>query len=106
MPIEKVPIKNTGRNKLPLWRFLVLLIYIPAFLVSIFFLFDAIFRYQAEDHAYELISQRIQEVRETQKTGEYPESTYDKFKEYEALWEQNHDFAGWLFIDDTKLTIL
>lgn len=95
--------KNTRKNKFPLWRFLALLIYIPAFLVSIFFLFDTIFRYHAEDHAYELISQKIQEVRDMQGTGEYLEATYDKFKEYEALWEQNHDFAGWLFIDDTKI---
>lgn len=40
---------------------MVLLICILAFLVSTFFLFDAIFRYHEEDHAYELISQRIQE---------------------------------------------
>lgn len=75
--------KSTGRNKFPLWQLMVLLICILTFLVSIFFLFDAIFRYHTEDHAYELISQRIQEVRETQETGEYPDLSSRKiFNEY------------------------
>lgn len=89
--------KYTNTKKFPLWQFMVLLICVPTFFVSAFFFFSSFFQYQTEDHANTQIAQRIQAIRE------YPEATYDKFTEYEALWEQNHDFAGWLFIDDTRI---
>ena len=91
--------KNTGRNKFPLWQCIVLLICVPTFFISAYFFFDTLLRYRTEDRANLLIAQKIQETREY----EYPEAAYDKFTEYESLWEQNHDFAGWLYIDDTRI---
>ena len=91
------------KSNIPLWQLTVLLICIPTFSVSTFFFFDNLFRYRAEDSANAQIAQKIQEIRKTQETHDYPEATYDKFTEYEALWEENHDFAGWLFIDDTRI---
>lgn len=89
--------KRTDRRIFPLWMLIPLLISIPVFLVSAFLLLGTLLRYYKEDQANAQIAQKIQKVRES------PESTYDKFTEYEALWEQNHDFAGWLFIDDTRI---
>ena len=91
------------RTHIPVWQFTVLLICIPTFSVSTFFFFDNLFRYRAEDSANVQLAQAIQVIREMQKTNDYPEATYDKFTEYDALWEKNHDFAGWLFIDDTRI---
>lgn len=95
--------KKPANKSFPLWQFIVLLICIPTFSVSIFFFFDNLFRYRAEDSANAQIAQKIQVIRKIQETQDYPEATYDKFTEYEALWEENHDFTGWLFIDDTRI---
>ncbi len=96
--IKKSNKKSANKKIFPLWQFIVLLICTPTFLISAFFFLKTFLRYHAEDQANAQIAHRIQEIRE------YPtESTYDKFTEYETLWEQNHDFAGWLFIDDTRI---
>lgn len=94
------------KKRFPLWQFLVLLLCIPTFLISAFFLCSELFQYQAEDHANTELSQKIQQAREyvelpgrSQISQPFP----DKFAEYEILWENNHDFADWLFIEDTKI---
>ena len=98
--VHKKKVYRKSVHKFPLWQFMVLLICIPTFFISAFFFFDTLFRYRAEDQANAQISQRIQEIREQ---PESESTTHDKFTEYEALWEQNHDFAGWLFIDNTRI---
>ncbi|MDE5865715.1 MAG: class B sortase [Lachnospiraceae bacterium] len=76
------------------------MICIPTFCASSYYLCDTLLRYRAEDQANALIAQPIQEIREQ---PESESKAYDIFTEYEALWEQNHDFAGWLYIDDTRI---
>lgn len=98
--IRKQHIHRTSAYKFPLWQSIVLLICIPTFCVSAYFFCDTLLCYRAEDQANAQISQRIQEIREQPESGS---KTYDKFTEYEALWSQNHDFAGWLYIDDTRI---
>lgn len=94
------------KKRFPLWQILVLLLCIPTFLISAFLFCRELLRYQAEDRAYTELSQNIQQAREY---AELPERSKvsepfpDKFAEYEILWEQNHDFAGWLFIENTKI---
>lgn len=101
--IHKKHIHKKSAYKFPLWQFIVLLICIPTFCASSYYLCDTLLRYRAEDQANLLIAQPIQEIREQQKSSETESAAYDIFTEYEALWEQNHDFAGWLYIEDTRI---
>ncbi len=101
--IHRKHIHKKSVYRFPLWQFIVLLICIPTFCVSSFFLCNSLLRYRAEDQANALIAQPIREIREQQKSSESESTIYDIFTEYEALWEQNHDFAGWLYIDDTRI---
>lgn len=94
------------KNRFPLWQFLVLLLCIPTFLISAFFFCSELLQYQAEDHANTELSQKIQQAREYAELSDRSHISQpfpDKFAEYEILWESNHDFAGWLFIEDTKI---
>lgn len=101
--IHRKHIHKKGAYKFPLWQFIVLLICIPTFCVSSYFFCDTLLRYRAEDQANAQIALQIQVIREQQKLPESETTTYDIFTKYEALWEQNHDFAGWLYIDDTRI---
>lgn len=92
--------KNSTGKKFPLWQFLVLLICIPTFFFSTFFFSYEMFRYRTENHAYAELSQNLRQIRN--QSGQSV-STSGKFTEYAALWEQNHDFAGWLYIEDTRI---
>lgn len=94
------------KKRFPLWQFLVLLLCVPIFLISTFFLCRELLHYRAEDHAYTELSQKIQQAREYAELSDrsqISEPFPDKFAEYEILWENNHDFAGWLFIEGTKI---
>ena len=94
------------KKRFPLWQFLVLLLCIPTFLISTFLFCRDLLRYRAEDRAYTELSQKIQQVRESSglpDRSKVPEVFSDKFTEYEILWERNHDFAGWLYIEDTRI---
>lgn len=101
--IHKKHIQKKSSYKFPLCQFIVLLICIPTFCVSAYFFFDTLLRYRAEDQANAQIALQIQVIREQQKSPESESTIYDIFTEYEALWEQNHDLAGWLYIDDTRI---
>lgn len=93
--------KKSSRKKFPLWQSIVLLICIPTFFISTFLFFNDLLQYRAEDYANAELSQKIREIRNDSKPA--AEKVTDKFAEYETLWAQNHDFAGWLFIEDTKI---
>ena len=90
--------KKNCRKKFPLWQSLVLLTCVPTFFASTFLFCRDFLRYRTENTANAELAQKIQQIRSC------PESSFsDKFTEYEALWEQNHDFAGWLFVDGTRI---
>lgn len=73
----------------------VLFLCLAVFLFSMFFFLQDFFRYKKEDHANTVLAKEIRKVRN--------ETDEDPFIKYAALWEQNHDFTGWLYIEDTKI---
>lgn len=93
--------KNTARRKFPLWQFIILTICIPTFLISTFFFCRDFFRYRAEASANAELSEKIRQIRS--QSGPVAATFTEYAEEYNILWNKNHDFAGWLFIDDTKI---
>lgn len=91
---------HTGKRhkkKSPRWPFALLLICVPAFLIFLIFFLHDLLRYHAEDKANVSLAQEVRQARDGSETNS------DKFAQYAALWKKNHDFAGWLFIEDTKI---
>lgn len=73
----------------------VLLLSLFVFLPSSFLFLRDLVHYRQEDQANIMLAEEVRQARK----GDVNE----KFVKYASLLKQNPDFAGWLFIEDTKI---
>lgn len=115
--------KKRIRDRLTGWRLWVLFACGAVFLASGSLLARDIVQSAREDSANQMLAEEVREVREAaQKVPEVPapslqpvqeeapaEPEVPKYAEnghltlYDALWRQNNDLAGWMYIEGTKL---
>ena len=116
--------EEKSRNRLTGWRLWALFACGAVFLASGALLVRDLARSAREDAANQVLVEEVREVREAvkRKPAALPPSTQPsqpeeapvqpelpKYAEnghliqYDALWKQNNDLAGWLYIEGTKL---
>lgn len=116
--------EEKSRNRLTGWRLWALFACGAVFLASGALLVRDLTRSAREDAANQVLVEEVREVREAvkRKPAALPPSTQSsqleeapvqpelpKYAEnghliqYDALWKQNNDLAGWLYIEGTKL---
>lgn len=89
---QKRQSKRGSSSRLPL---AVLMLCLSVFLFSAFFFLRDFLRYRQEDQSNISLAEEVRQARD--------KADEDIFNKYAALWEKNHDFAGWLFIEGTKI---
>lgn len=89
---QKRQAKKVCASRLPLTA---LILCLSVFLFSAFLFLRDFLRYRKEDQANIALAEDIRQARD--------EADKDKFTKYASLRELNHDFAGWLFIEGTKI---
>lgn len=116
--------EEKSRNRLTGWRLWALFACGAVFLASGALLVRDLTRSAREDAANQVLAEEVREAREAvkRKPAALPPSTQSsqpeeapvqpelpKYAEnghliqYDALWKQNNDLAGWLYIEGTKL---
>lgn len=88
------------------WRRRAFLGLLALFLLSGSFLLRDQIRARREQHANQALAQQVRPVQPQPQDGDSPDQAAPAAPDrerYQLLWEQNHDFAGWLTIEGTVI---
>lgn len=98
------------------WRSYALLLCLAVFLISGGLLIRDLVRSAGEQAANQRLAQQVHEAREAAlHQAKDPDISFDweppkyapsgNLIQYDALWQENHDMAGWLYIEDTQIDL-
>ena len=86
------------------WTNILFLLFLVVFLVSGGLLLRNRMRASREQAAYDQLAGQVQELRTVAELrGVEPDPESGILPQYEALWEQNPDLAGWIRLEDTPI---